>query len=92
MEGGEAQEVADALAKWAWGSLSLAATHPADNPEGGLDFPNVRAPGGERAPQNGRNADALLFRESGSFRENHIACADSYCFRGRVEYCMRAPQ
>ena len=45
MEGGESQEVSDALAEWGWGNLSLTALRPADTPEICLDFPNVRAPG-----------------------------------------------
>ena len=54
MEGGESQDAADALAKWAWGTLSLTAMHPADTPDGGLDLPNVRVPDGEWAPPERR--------------------------------------
>ena len=50
-EGGESQEVADALAKWAWGALSPTVTHHGDTPEGGLDLPNVRTPDGVCAPK-----------------------------------------
>ena len=28
-------------------------------------------------------------RDAESFRPRHIECANSYCFRGRIEYCMR---
>ena len=80
MEGGESKEVAGALAKWAWGTLSLTALRPADTPEGGLDLPNVRAPDGEWGPREDRNADALLFRSAESFLAHHIACANSYYF------------
>lgn len=52
----------------------------------------VRAPDGEWASQKESNADALLFREAGSFREHHIACAKSYFSHGRIKYCMRAPR
>ena len=91
MEGGESQEVADALAKWAWGAPSLTALHPEDTPEGGLDFPNVRAPDGEWAPRKDIESESLLFREAKSPRARHIACANSQCFRGRTEYCMAPP-
>ena len=80
MEGGESQEVADELAKWARGALSLTEMRPADTPEGGLEMHNVRAPDGEWDPRKDRNADAPLFREAESFRPHHIACANSYFF------------
>ena len=92
MKGGESQEAADALEKWDWGALSLTAMRPADTPDGGLDLPNVRAPVGEWAPRKDSNAAALLFREAESFRAHHIDCANSYCFRGFSEYCMRVPR
>ena len=92
MEGGESQEVADAIAKWARGALSLTALHPADTPEGVLDFPIVRAPDGEWAPREDSNADALLYRETESLRPRHIACANSHCVHGSSEYCARGPQ
>ena len=92
VEGGESQEVAGALANWARGALSLTALHPAETPEGALDLANVRAPDGEWAPQKDSSASALLFREAESFRAHHIACANSYCFHGCGEYCMRAPR
>ena len=50
MDGGESQEVADALEKWALGALSRAAMHPADTPDGGLGFHNVRSTDAEWIP------------------------------------------
>ena len=84
-EGGESQEVTEALAKWAWGAHSPTAMHPADTPGGDLDLPYVRAPDGEWAPRKDSNAAALLFREEESPQPHHIACANSYFFYGCVE-------
>ena len=92
MEGGDPQEVSDALAKWACGALSLTAMHAADTPEGGLDLPNARAPDGVWPPKKDSNAASLLIREAESSRPHHIARANSYCFHGRGEYCMRPPR
>ena len=41
---GGAQENEDALAIWAWGSLSLTAMRPAGRTDGELDIPLARAP------------------------------------------------
>ena len=87
----ESQEAADARAKWAWGTLSLTAPHPADTPEIGLDLPNVRVPDGEWARRQDSNDDAHLFREEESPRARHIACANSYSFHGCAEYFARPP-
>ena len=38
LRSGGAQEAADALATWAWGSLALTATHPASIPGGEIDI------------------------------------------------------
>ena len=78
LRGGGAQEAADALASWAWGSLALTATHPASSPDGELDIALVRAPDGVWVPPQDSNAAGLLLRDATSFREHCIACANSY--------------
>ena len=80
IKNGGAQEKADALATWARGSLSLTAMRPAGVPNGELDITLVRAPEGEWAPPKDSNAAGLLLRDAISFREQCIACANSYCF------------
>ena len=92
MEGGESQEVAAALAKWARGALSIAALHHSDTARGGLEATSVRAPDAEWGPTKDTDADAVLFRYSESFRSRRIARPNSYCFHGVSEYCMRAPR
>ena len=92
IKNGGAQEKADALAKWDWGSLSLTAMRPAGRPNGELDGTLVRAPDGEWAPPTDSNATGILLRGATSFREHCIACANSYCFHTCSEYCARAPR
>ena len=91
MRGGGSLEEADALANWAWGSLSLTALHPAVRPEGVLELPHVRAPDGAWRPTKESDAASLLFRDASSFREHRIACANSYCCQSCSDYCLRAP-
>ena len=50
MECGDSQEVADAIANWAFETLALAAIRPSDATEGCLDIPNSRAPDGACSP------------------------------------------
>ena len=71
------QEKADALAAWAWGSLSLTALRPATGQNGDMGAALVRAPDGEWVPPKDSNAAALLLRDATSFREHCIACANS---------------
>ena len=91
IKNGDAQEKADALAKWARGSLSLTAMRPSGRPNGELDITLARAPDGEWAPPKDSNAAGILLRGATSFREQCIACANSYCFHTFIDYCMSAP-
>ena len=92
LRGGCAQEEADALATWAWGSLALSAPHPASTPVGEPDIARARAPDGAWVPPKDSNAAGLLLREATSFREHCIARVNSYCFHTCSYYCMRAPR
>ena len=86
-----AQEAADAIAIWAWGSLLLAAMRPAGSPNGDLDIALVRAhDGGWARPKDNYAADVLM-RDATSFRGHCIARANPYCFQTCVGYCVRPP-
>ena len=87
---GELQEDADAIDNWACGAPSFAAMRHEDTPAGGMELPNVSAPDGVWAPEK-TATQKRYYSGGGSFRPHPIACAKSYCFHRRIDYCKREP-